>query len=55
MNAPVEPTTSSAPIGERMVEVYSQSSEARTGTPTIIRILRKSEQRNWQTYRNDCF
>lgn len=55
MRTRAEPASTDNGNAVRMVEEYSQNSQTRSGTPTILRIIRSSEQRNWQTYRNDSF
>jgi hypothetical protein len=54
MNTPTGTPTSESPAAE-IVEEHRQGTPLRPQQPTVIRIVRRSDQQNWRTYRTDCY
>ena len=43
-----------AQAAAEIVEEHRQGTPLRPQQPTVIRIVRRSDQQNWRTYRTDC-
>lgn len=50
---PTEPSTAKG-VGE-MVEEHRQGTPLRPQQPTVVRIVRRSDQRAWRTYTTTCY
>ena len=50
---PTEPSTAEG-VGE-IVEEHRQGTPLRPQQPTVVRIVRRSDQRAWRTYTTTCY
>ncbi len=51
--APTEPTA--AEVVAEMVEEHRQGTTLLPQQPTVVRIVRRSDQRAWRTYTTTCY
>lgn len=50
---PTEPTA--AEVVAEIVEEHRQGTPLRPQQPTVVRIVRRSDQRAWRTYTTTCY
>ena len=54
MNHPTD-TPAEAQAATEIVEEHRQGTPLSPQQPTVIRIVRRSDQQNWRTYSTDCY